>query len=328
MRLFGKKIDELVRNSELESIVPHLSDEKFKQLKEDIYLNPVHVEVPIIIGTVEGVENTIIDGYNRHKVVIELIKEKKISCIYQIPVSESPIKGLQAAKEYSIEMNLVRRQLNPYQTATWALNVYGKNTEKEIAGKVGIAMRRINTIKTLNDRILNTQNCADSSKIEEYKEALNSGEKTPETVLKELKTAEEVSSGLRSLRAIGNKETVKEIVKVSASKEKLVNSNDTVETLKAKIDRSKYNSSAKKQLEKLMDIQEHPEDYTEEAVYLRTVQKFKDTVDTLENKYPNEVIMLEEEKAGLENTYDFLKNNIGKKKFLIVLMLEMPKVMQ
>ena len=57
-------------------------------------------------------------------------------------------------------MNLKRRQLNSYQTATWALKVYGGNSEMTnvaIAKKVGLDNSLVGKTKSINDRLDNVQ---------------------------------------------------------------------------------------------------------------------------------------------------------------------------
>jgi hypothetical protein len=121
----------LVRNKELETIVPMLSEEKFAAIKYSI--SQFKVQVPIAIAVIDDKE-TLVDGYNRHKAVTQLMAEGKLPASYEIPYTMLELKQLQDAKAYSIEMNLERRHLTDYQTVTWALKVFeGIKTSKQIA---------------------------------------------------------------------------------------------------------------------------------------------------------------------------------------------------
>ena len=64
-------------------------------------------------------------------------------------------KQLQDAKEYSIEMNLERRQLTDYQKITWALKVYdGIKTHKEVADFLKLkSVEPVNRVGALNEKI-------------------------------------------------------------------------------------------------------------------------------------------------------------------------------
>ena len=146
--------NDLYRNPTLEKIVPPLSTEKYQQLKESIAIKGV--QVPLAIANIDG-KDTIVDGYNRHDIVGNLIKQGLSTIVkagYVIPVTMLPFHQLQDALEYSIEINLKRRQLTDYQTITWALEVYTEKTHKEIADKLGFKdVNKVNKVSQLNDKI-------------------------------------------------------------------------------------------------------------------------------------------------------------------------------
>ena len=142
----------LVRNAELETIVPMLSEEKFSALKYSI--SQFKVQVPVAIAIIDDKE-TVIDGYNRHKAVIQLMAEGKLLANYEIPYTMLALHQLQDAKAYSIEMNLERRQLTDYQSITWALKVFdGIKTHKQVADFLKYkSVQNVDKVSALNQTI-------------------------------------------------------------------------------------------------------------------------------------------------------------------------------
>lgn len=124
-------------NKELEEIIPPLTEEKYEKLKQSIkekgQLKPIDVMN----------DGTIIDGYHRYRAC----KELKIEPLYSVMPN---IKTVQDAKEYSFEINFVRRQLTEYQAAKWAIEVYGvSRPHVEMAKKVGISDKTIDRVSVL-----------------------------------------------------------------------------------------------------------------------------------------------------------------------------------
>ena len=144
----------LVRNTELETIVPMLSEEKFAAIKYSI--SQFKVQVPIAIAIIDDKE-TLVDGYNRHKAVTQLMAEGVLPASYEMPYTMLALKQLQDAKAYSIEMNLERRQLTDYQSVTWALKVFdGIKTHKQIADFLKYkSVSVIEKVSSLNQTIAN-----------------------------------------------------------------------------------------------------------------------------------------------------------------------------
>ena len=122
---------ELKINKELKEIIPPLTEEKYEKLKQSIkekgQLKPIDIMN----------DGTIVDGYHRYRAC----KELKIEPLYSVMPN---IKTIQDAKEYSFEINFVRRQLTAYEAAKWAIEVYKSTSEisdvgyRELAKKIGI----------------------------------------------------------------------------------------------------------------------------------------------------------------------------------------------
>ncbi len=274
--------DQLVRNSELETVVPMLSDEKFRELKYSI--SQYNVQYPIAIAVIDDQE-VIVDGYNRHKAVTQLMAEGSsvINAAYSIPIVMLDIHQLQAAKEYSIEMNLRRRQLTDYQTISWALEVFkGIKTLKEIADY--LKFKTINPVKEvseLNTKIkkLKSGNFRFSQSMLEKINGLQNGSLSDySTTHTELEDEEKVQIAIdtipnEQLRAKINREIFEE----SVNKKSVKPAKETLEKIAVKIDKEvhpeKYDDSQKKDT--------WLADYTKQEAKLRA----------LEDKYPDNMAM-------------------------------------
>lgn len=264
----------LVRNAELETIVPMLSEEKFSALKYSI--SQFKVQVPVAIAIIDDKE-TVIDGYNRHKAVIQLMAERKLPANYEIPYTMLALHQLQDAKAYSIEMNLERRQLTDYQSITWALKVYdGIKTHKEVADFLKFkTVAVIAKVSSLNKIIAGLKSAKSH---------------LPETVVLSIKWLQNgtVSDYSTTLKELTDAETVQTAIDVIDD-----------DQLRAKMDAmffdEKYTKPSKEVLESLniaKDKYKHPEMYDgtgKDNDYYEAYQKFVKACDKALVKYPEKI---------------------------------------
>jgi ParB-like chromosome segregation protein Spo0J len=110
---------ELKINKKLEEIIPKLSLDTFKALKENI--REKGLIKPIDVMT----DGTIVDGHHRYKACKELEMEPEASII--------KIKSLEEAIDYSFSVNFHRRQLNAFQKVEW-LNEW-ENARRDVGGR-------------------------------------------------------------------------------------------------------------------------------------------------------------------------------------------------
>jgi hypothetical protein len=303
----------LVRNAELETIVPMLSEAKFSALKYSI--SQKKVQVPIAIAIIEDKE-TVVDGYNRHKAVTQLMAEGKLPANYEIPYTMLALHQLQDAKEYSIEMNLERRQLTDYQNITWALKVYdGIKTHKEIADFLKIkTVEPVKKVSALNE------------KIQKMKSA---NWHVPETVALSI-------NGLR----IGTETDYPTIYNSLIGAETVQNAISAIDNdqIRAKMDAmffdDKYTKPSKKVLEELaiaVDKAVNPQSYDTKSqevdAFFKDAKAFYEKSKKFRDKYPDQVATFSiATEAKAQDTVTWCKAHVADsdKKLWFVSVFEVP----
>lgn len=281
-------------NPELEKIVPKLSDEKFKELESSI--RSFGLRKPIDVMP----DKTIIDGHHRYKACKELGKLD-----YTIQFTVLDINQIQEALEYSIEINLKRRQLNIFQTATWALDVYGKNCYiDEISRKTGVPKNTLNIIKSLN-QMLDLSH--DTAKMTELRKELNSGEIGFREAYNQLKTAAEIDTKIS-------------VITDKKFKSKLTEKYETL----------KYKKPAPKQLDE--DISEHDNpkpELTRSELFHKEVEPIADKINKLAEKYNDEVTVLNATNEEMYNeTIEYITGLKASGKIYAVVLFELPKELE
>ncbi len=247
-----------------------MSEDKRTKLKESISQKGVRKAVDILP------DGTLVDGYNRYRIVEELkaetgkLKSNVVIESYRVPQTVLPMMSLQEAKEYSIEINLARRHLNEWQTAKWAIEVYNpKNfTEREIASKAGLGLSTINRcISLLNN--LHRVYRKNSQKAKEYESKLQNGEIGVASALRELQSGENFDKAIAEIKDA-----------------------DFQEEMTAKYADSKYKPTTIKKLEKDITVHEHPERFTDEQKYYELAKKFVTQGKKAEEKYEDNIAIM------------------------------------
>jgi hypothetical protein len=303
----------LVRNAELETIVPMLSEEKFSALKYSI--SQFKVQVPVAIAIIDDKE-TVIDGYNRHKAVIQLMAEGKLPANYEIPYTMLALHQLQDAKAYSIEMNLERRQLTAYQSITWALKVFdGIKTQKEIADF--LKLKTINPVKFVSEL---------NGKIEKLKSMKSH---LPETVSDSIK-------GLQNGTVSEYPTVLKELIDADTVQTSIDVIDD--DQLRAKMDAmffdDKYTKPSKKVLEELaiaVDKAVNPKSYDTKSqevdAFFKDAKAFYEKSKKFRDKYPDQVATFSiATEAKAQDTVTWCKAHVADsdKKLWFVSVFEVP----
>ena len=301
----------LVRNPELETIVPMLSEAKFSALKYSI--SQKKVQVPIAIAIIDDKE-TVVDGYNRHKAVTQLMAEGKLPANYEIPYTMLALHQLQDAKEYSIEMNLERRQLTDYQNITWALKVYdGIKTHKEVADFLKLkSVEPVNRVGALNEKIAKLVNLQVPESVALSINGLRLGtEYDYSTTYNELNNAETVQNAISAI------------------------DNDQV---RAKMDAmffdTKYTQPSKKTLEELaiaVDKAVNPKSYDTKSqevdAFFKDAKAFYEKSKKFRDKYPDQVATFSiATEAKAQDTVTWCKAHVADsdKKLWFVSVFEVP----
>lgn len=119
-------------NSEYSNLVNPLSDLEYEILKNSIKEKGLHL--PIIVNE----KGEILDGRHRYRACNELGKEPR----FQTITFEDELEE----KEFVIEINLKRRQLNPFQKAQQAYKL--EEIEKERA-----RLRQLSKLKDVKDHL-------------------------------------------------------------------------------------------------------------------------------------------------------------------------------
>lgn len=301
----------LVRNPELETIVPMLSEAKFSALKYSI--SQKKVQVPIAIAIIDDKE-TVVDGYNRHKAVTQLMAEGKLPANYEIPYTMLALHQLQDAKEYSIEMNLERRQLTDYQNITWALKVYdGIKTHKEVADFLKLkSVEPVNRVGALNEKIVKLVNLQVPESVALSINGLRLGtEYDYSTTYNELNNAETVQNAISAI----DKDQVR-----------------------AKMDAmffdTKYTQPSKKTLEELaiaVDKAVNPKSYDTKSqevdAFFKDAKAFYEKSKKFRDKYPDQVATFSiATEAKAQDTVTWCKAHVADsdKKLWFVSVFEVP----
>src|SRR5215208_4428293 len=102
-------------NSEYSKLVNPLSNLEYQVLKSSISEKGMHL--PIIVNQ----DNVILDGHHRYKIC----KELYIKPLFEVKRFDNPLDE----KEFVIEINVQRRQLNDFQKAELAYGL--ENIEKK-----------------------------------------------------------------------------------------------------------------------------------------------------------------------------------------------------
>ena len=292
----------------MDAIIPKLNDEKFAALKADIKSKGLKHPIEVMV------DKTIVDGHNRYRACMELGMKN-----YTIDYIVLPkICSIQEAKEYSIEINFFRRQMETYQAATWALGVYGGMIpEEEIAKKVGLARQTINKVRTLNSKMLLIASVEKSSKL---KKDLDLGVINFTDALAQLITAENIDN-IIAVVDNPNGDVATKIGKDNAKKFKA--------KLEAEYFEKKYDKKSLKAINTEIDKVIHPELYApvEDSPYAIAAQKVSERVDPLAVKFPDLVkVFMVTTEAGFLECGDYIKAQAGSGKlYAIVTMLELPK---
>lgn len=292
-------------NPELDTIIPKLVEEKFLALKADIKEHGLKVALTVMP------DKTIIDGHNRYLACKQLGMKD-----FAIPFMIMPITSVQEALNYSIDINIKRRQLEPYPAGNWGLKTYIRKIEKtdkeetvllslkEIAQKVDLDPSSIGKIKETNEKIKNGYiYWADKAK--KYQTELNSCLITFSAALKEMTTAEEVDAIIVTIDN-PNGEVVKKIGKEKAKALKIQLQNEYLE--------KKFNvNTAKivKELYKKIDMIVNPDKYKKaEKGYQEEVEKIAEKINALAEKYPDKVdVRSIDEVSKFDEAIAFLKEN-------------------
>jgi len=136
-----KKEIKLEIDTEVESLVPPLSEGEYESLKADIDKRGIQVDLVISVGTPDVKDGTIVSGHHRFKAAKELGKPDE-----EIPNKEETFIDRQEMLLYAAKDNLLRRQLNLYQKCMLIdkfmpyyekLAAYNKQQGKIKGGKTG-----------------------------------------------------------------------------------------------------------------------------------------------------------------------------------------------
>ena len=150
-----KKGDRLIVDPEFESLIPPLSEEEFKQLRDEI-IDWGECRDPLIVWN----ENTkapgdliILDGHNRWRVIQEFIEtDAPISFEYRCEIFHSR----EDAKAFMIRNQLGRRNLPNYERARLALQLKPLLAE-EAKAKQAATLKQNSTVNQKSDeREINT----------------------------------------------------------------------------------------------------------------------------------------------------------------------------
>ena len=307
--MYEKNTEQMIQapfkiNPELEAVVPPLTKEKSDSLEAS--LRSIGQQNPIQVMP----DKTIIDGHNRYHLLKKIGKKE-----YQIDFVVLPINQIQEAKEYSIEMNLKRRQLNTYLTATWALGVYGQfYNEDQIAKKVGLSRKTINDVKNLN---LKCEKMPMTPKLFKLKSELISGDISASSVLSQLTSAENIDN----IIAVVDTRLTPKIGKEKAKQFKA--------KLEAEYVEKKYDKKSLKAINTQIDKIENPQRYApiDEDDFSIAVEKVTPKLNDLKARFPEQtLIYLVTTEEGFLETGQAIKDLACKKKlYAIVCLLELPK---
>ena len=292
-------------NEELDQIIPKLVKEKFEALKADIKSNGLKNPIAVMV------DKTIIDGHNRYRALKDIGKKD-----YEIDfVVISAVRNIQEAKEYSIEINFFRRQMEVYQAATWALGVWGKLcTNEEIAKKVGLSRQTVDKVKRVNQIMLLI---ASAEKASELKKGLDLGTIGFFDALGQLTTAENIDN---IIACVADRVTPK-IGKDKAKAFKM--------KLETEYFTKKYDKKALKEINTEIDKVEHPELYEERAddKYVDAIQPVVEKINTLADKFPLDITVKNvTSEAGFTRAEEYLHEQAGTGKlFAMVVLFRLPE---
>lgn len=271
-----RTIDELTLNTELDEISPSMPDEDFRTLKYEISQNGIEVQVAIAV--IDDKE-TVVDGYNRLRALVQLQSEGKVSKAYDIPILMlHRIYQLIDAKTHAFMLNVNRRHLTLYQKISYALKVFdGLKTQKEIADL--FLLKTVDPIKKVSSL---------NGKIEDLKvRKLH----LPENIVLSIKGLQNgtVSDYTSTLKELTDAETVQTAISAI--------DNDQI---RAKMDAmffdTKYTQPSKKVLEQLaveVDKVTNPSLYEtknqEVDDFLKDAKAFYEKSKKFRDKYPDQV---------------------------------------
>jgi len=291
-------------NEELDQIIPRLVKEKFEALKADIKSNGLKNPIAVMV------DKTIIDGHNRYRALKDIGKKD-----YEIDfVVISAVRNIQEAKEYSIEINFFRRQMETYQAATWALGVWGKLcTNEEIAKKVGLSRETIVKVKSLNQKMVLILSVEKAS---ELKKGLDLGTIAFTDALGQLTAAENIDN---IIACVADRVTPK-IGKDKAKAFKM--------KLETEYFTKKYDKKALKEINTEIDKVEHPELYVTNAddKYVNYIQPIVDKSNKGAQKYPEYITVLDiTTEQGFIDASQYIRDQAGTGKlFAAVVLFQLP----
>ena len=131
-------------HSEIKKVIPEKSERAFSDLKNLIHYDKPHVKKPIIIAFVEEKE-TIIDGHNRRRAVIELMDDGMIPNIYEVPIIDLGPMQLEEAKNEACELFNSERTKTEYLRISTFLKRHPDYDNEKL--KLQLKLTDINPIK-------------------------------------------------------------------------------------------------------------------------------------------------------------------------------------
>lgn len=181
----------------LEDIIPKLLQSKYQALKDDIEINGLKKPIDLmIVGEDDNdYQAVIVDGHHRFRACSEL---KKTLMYSQGNYTILDMSSIEEALEYSFEINFMRRQLDEYHAAKWALDVYPNKTQKELASKVAVTQGTVAKVAAILKYSIESSDKTEEEKnqIEQLIESVESNNKGIDTVYTQLKVAEDVSNAI------------------------------------------------------------------------------------------------------------------------------------
>jgi hypothetical protein len=140
-------------------------------------------------------EYTIVDGYNRHIAVLQLLQEKKLPANFLVPYAIISMTQIVDAKAYSFNINCKRRNLTNYQEANWFLKVYPNETDVHIAKELGLTTQELSKVKSIN-KVVQGQVCEEMANLAEE---LQIGEIAINEAMKQITNAEKLDAAIADI---------------------------------------------------------------------------------------------------------------------------------
>lgn len=282
----------LVVNKELTSIVPKMSEQQYRILKDDIAhgnQSKGYLKDPIEIAVIGDIENTVIDGHHCLRAFIELQAEDKIPLGINVPVKDAGSMPLQEAKEYVFSKYNTPKDRTEYTRITSALMTFYHAIDADLTNADYTRLKEILRLKDKNPiekvRSLNKL-LVELSKnkvvlpnfVGDWIDAVRNGIET------------DVSYATLYNKLLDAKE-VQEVID-------LIDDDQFRTEMYREFFEKKYKEPKKKVLAALnskIDKHDHPERYGEDAeqkkndVYLKAYTNLRSKVDKIRDKYPNDV---------------------------------------